>query len=393
MPASRRVALLIEATNAYARGLLHGVARYNHEHARWMVDYEPHGHRELLPKWLKNWKGDGILARIASRRMAKAVLALGVPVVELRRIIVMPRIPSIGPDNQAVAAMAFEHLRERGFRHFGFCGVARGTDAPLDERAGAFLKRLQAAGFPCNVFKAQRNVSLDYEQNQIARWVRSLPKPAGIMTCNDNYGLQVLRACMRGGVTVPEQVAVLGSGNDDCLCDLSQPPLSSIDLAPELIGYEAAALLERMMDGKRPPVQHIQISPQGIVTRLSTDVLATHDQAVARAVGYIREHACHNARVGDVLEDVNLSRSALEPKLKAVLGRTVHQEIRRVQLERVKVLLSTTDLPTKQIAAQIGFRNVQYLARVFRHETRQTLAGYRKQTRWQSLELGDWHQP
>ena len=381
MPNIRRVALLIEATNAYARGLLHGVARFNHEQARWTIDFEPHGLGEPLPKWLKNWRGDGILARIANRRTATAVLALKVPVVDLRRVLSIPQIPAIGPNNQIVASIAVEHLRERGFRHFGFCGVPRGSDPPLDARASAILKQLQATGFSCSVFKAERNVSLDYEQHLIAKWIKSLPKPVGVMTCHDNRGLQMLRACVRAGVIVPEQVAVLGAGNDDCLCDLSHPPLSSVDLAPELIGYEAAVLLDRMMAGKRLPTQNIEVPPKGVITRLSTDVLATHDQAVAKAVGFIREHAYDDIRVGDVLQHVNLSRSALEPKFKAVLGRTTHQEIRRVQLERVKVLLSTTDVPAKQIAAQTGFLNVQYLARVFRKATGQTLAKYRQQMR------------
>src|ERR1035438_8412198 len=159
MPNIRRVALLIEATNAYARGLLHGVARFNHEHARWTIDFEPHGLGEPLPKWLKTWKGDGILARVANLRIAKAVLALKVPVVELRRVVSIPQIPAIGPDNQIVAQMAAEHLQERGFRHFGFCGVPPGTDRPLDERRNAIVKRLQESGYICNVFKDERHVA------------------------------------------------------------------------------------------------------------------------------------------------------------------------------------------------------------------------------------------
>lgn len=378
MPATRHVALLIEATNAYARGLLHGVAQYDHEHGHWTVYFEPHSPDEPPPKWLKNWKGDGVLARIGSRRTAKAVLALGVPVVELRRVITIADIPSIGPDNTAVTRLAAEHLRERGFRHFGFCGPPRGLDPPMDDRAKAFVGQLKEAGLACSVFAYDRTATLNQEERRIAQWIRSLPKPAGVMTCNDNLGLQVLRACARVGVVVPDQVAVIGAGNDDCFCSLCHPPLSSIDLGPESIGYEAAALLDRLMSGGGAPAQHVHIPPRAVVTRLSTDVLATEDQAVARAVGFIRSRACGEICVGDVLKHVNLSRSALEPRLKQVLGRTIHQEIHRVRLDRVKALLSTTNLPTKQIASQSGFRYVQYLTRVFRKATGQTPAGYRK---------------
>src|SRR6266852_4621631 len=381
MPATRHVALVIEATNAYARGLLHGVAQYTHERGHWTVYFEPHSLEDPPPKWLKNWRGDGILARIGSRRMARAVLNAGVPVVELRRILSIPGVPVIGPDHDAVARLAAGHLRERGFRQFGVVGLPRGVDPPLDHRVDAFVEQIKQTGLPCSVFPAQRDSSLAQEQRSMARWIRSLPKPVGVMTCNDSRGLQVLRACVSIGLAVPDQVAVIGAGNDDCVCSLCHPPLSSVDLAPETIGYEAAALLDRMMARRRPPAQEIYVPPRGIVTRLSTDVLATPDPAVSKAVGFIRSHACDHILVGDVLEHVKLSRSALEPKIKQVIGRTIHQQICRVQIERAKVLIATTDLPTKQIAAQTGFRYVQYLTRVFRKTTGLTPAVYRKRMR------------
>jgi LacI family transcriptional regulator len=381
MATTRHVALLIEATNAYARGLLHGVARYTHERGHWTIYFEPHALDEPPPKWLENWKGDGILARIGNRQTAKVVLATGVPVVELRRMLTLPGIPSLGPDNRLVARMVGEHLRERGFRHFGFCGLPPGLDPPLDNRADCFLQHLEEAGFACSVFPASRTSTWKQEQSRIVKWIRSLPKPLGVMTCQDSRGLQVLRACVGAGIAVPDEVAVIGAGNDDCVCSLSHPPLSSVDLGPESIGYEAAALLDKMMSRRQASAQHIQVPPRGIVTRLSTDVLATEDQAVAQAVGFIRTHACDDILVSDVLKHVRLSRSALEPRLKRVLGRTIHQEILHVRLERVKTWLATTDLPTKQIAAQAGFHSVQYLARVFRKSTGQTTANYRKQMR------------
>jgi LacI family transcriptional regulator len=381
VPTTRHVALLIEATNGYARGLLHGVAQYTHERGHWTIYFEPHALDEPPPKWLKTWKGDGILARIGNRRTARAVLAPGVPVVDLRRRLVFPRIPSLGPDNLAVARMVADHLRERGFRHFGFLGLPRGQDPPLDNRADCFVQHLAQAGLSCHVFKADASLTWKQEQNRIAKWIRSLPKPLGVMTCNDSRGLQLLRACDGAGIAVPDQVAVIGAGNDDCMCSLSHPPLSSVDLGPESIGYEAAALLDRMMSGRDGRAQHVAVPPRGIINRRSTDVLATEDQAVAGAVGFIRSHACDDILVSDVLDHVRLSRSALEPRLKRVLGRTIHQEIQHVRLERVKAWLATTDLPTKQIAAQAGFHSVQYLARVFRKSTGLTTASYRKRMR------------
>jgi LacI family transcriptional regulator len=381
MPATRRVALLIEATNAYARGLLHGIAQFTHERGQWTVYFELHSLEAPPPKWLKNWKGDGILARVGDWRMARAVLDVGVPVVELRRKLSIPHVPILGPDHQAVARLAADHLRERGFQHFGACGLPRRMDPPLEHRVDAFVQHLKQAGLPCSVFPAQRGMSWNREQRLIARWIQSLPKPAGVMTCNDTRGLQVLQACESIGVAVPDQVAVIGAGNDDCVCSLCHPPLSSVDLAPEVIGYEAAALLDRMMTKHTSSAQDIYVPPRGIITRLSTDVLATPDQTVSKAVGFIRSHACEDILVADVLDHVKVSRSALEPKLKQIIGRTIHQEIRRVQIERAKSLLATTNLPTKQIAAQTGFHYVQYLSRVFRRVTGLTPASYRKRMR------------
>lgn len=377
----RHVALLIEATNAYARGLLHGIAKYNHDHARWTVYFEPHAPDQPPPKWLQHWKGHGIIARIANVRMAKAVLELGLPVVELRRLYKFKNVPSVGPDNLLVAELAAQHLRERGLRNFGFYGFPPGADPPLDTRAAAFQQAVERLGCTASLFRADRNLPWEAEQKQLIQWVKSLPKPVGIMACTDERGLQVLRACMLAGLKVPDQVAVIGAGNDDCICDLCEPPLTSVDLAPESIGYEAAALLDRMMSGKRPPQWHIQVPPRGIITRPSTDVLATDDSAVAEALRFIRTRACAGIRVTDVLKSVHLSRSALEPRLKKVIGRSIHQEIRRVRLERAKDLLATTDLPIKQIADQTGFRTVQYLARVFRSQVGQTPAAYRKKMR------------
>lgn len=375
---TRHVALLIEATNGYARGLLHGVAKYEHEHPRWTVYFEPRASNAPLPKWLKNWKGDGILARVENQRIAKAILALRVPIVELRRKITLAGIPSMGTDNYAVTRLAIEHLVERGFRNFGFCGLRRGIDRLVDDREDAFRLQLKEAGLRCSFFKTARGWDWEREDRRIALWIRALPKPAGVMTYDDKRGLQVLRACTRVNVVVPDEVAVIGAGNDDCLCNLSEPPLSSVDLGPESIGYEAAALLDRMMSDRRTPAPHMQVPPRGIVTRLSTDVLATEDQAVAAAVRFIRSHAYDDIHVDDVRKHVSVSRKALEPRMKRVIGRTILQEIRHVRLERVKLLLSTPSLPSKEIAAQTGFGSVQYLARVFLNATGQTLGSYRK---------------
>ena len=376
------VALLVETSRAYGRSLINGVARYNREHAGWSIYFQPHGLDDPPPPWLKNWRGNGIIARIDNPRMAKAVLATKVPVVNLRGTMPELKVPFIGANNEAVAQMGAEHLRQRGLKSFGFCGLARGVHPGLDRRADHFQKLIEAEGYYCSVFSARcRAVAWEQEQEKLAGWIQSLPKPVGIMTCNDDRGMQVLDACRRLGALVPDQVAVLGVDNDHYLCGLSIPPLSSIDVNSEEIGYQAARLLDRMMAGKKIPKVLPEVFPRCVVTRRSTDVLATDDQDVVRAVRFIRENAFGRLLARDVLAHVSASRASLEPRMRKVLNRTIHQEIERVRIERAKELLATTAMEIKQVANRSGFHYVPYLTRVFRRVLGETPARYRARMR------------
>ncbi len=377
----RHVAILIETSRAYGRGLLRGIARYHRERGEWSTYFQPQGLGDPPPPWLANWRGDGILARIDHPTLARAVSRSGLPVVNLRGTVVGLTFPFIGSDNEAIARLGAEHLLERGFRHFGFCGFARGYHPGLDQRGDCFQRLIEQAGYECQVLQdppRKRVRSWEQQQEWLARWIAGLPKPVGIMTANDDRGLQVLDACRRVGAAVPDQVAVLGVDNDEYLCGLSLPPLSSIDINSEETGYQAAALLDRLMDGKPPPHRLPEIAPAGLIVRRSTDVLATDDSDVIRAVQFIREHACRPIRATDVFDELSVSRTWLEPRFRNVLGRTIHQEIDRVRIERAKTLLVETSLPIKQIAQQAGFRTVQYLARAFRRMTEDTPAAFRR---------------
>lgn len=381
--AQRRVALLIESSRAYARELIRGIARFNRERAHWRVEFTPRGLDDPPPTWLKAWKGDGILARINDPRMARALTDKGVPVVDLRRTVRREGIPQVGPDDAAVAQLTLEHLRQRGFRRFGFVGLPPGTHKAMDIRAEHFRRLVEEAGcehHQLNVRAVSGGDRWEMLCRQIGRWIKRLDRPCAIMTCNDDLGLQVLDACRRLAIRVPDEVAVAGVGNDVCLCDLALPGLTSVDLNPQKIGYQAAALLDRMMQGKYVSDRETLVAPERIVARMSTDVVATDDPWVARAIVYIRARACEGIQVADVLREVHLSRAALEPRFKQALGRTVHQEIQRVRLARVQELLAVTDMPIKQIAHEAGFAYPEYMMRVFRRATGQTLKQYRNAT-------------
>jgi LacI family transcriptional regulator len=367
------VAVLIETSRAYGRGLLEGVAQYNRQFGFWSTYFEPHGLNDAPPKWLSSWKGDGILVRINDRRMARAILATGLPAVDLRGRVPRLGLPFIGVDNFQVARLAFEHLWDRGFRHFGFCGLARGEYFPMDRRREFFQQRAERADCPCLTFEARdgrrRTAIWEEEQDQIAAWIVKLPRPLGVMACNDDRGHQVLDACRRAGVLVPDEVAVVSVDNDAILCNMAEPPLTSIDVNAEQIGYEAAALLDRLMRrGARAQTPSVEIHPRGVVARQSSDVLAVTDREVAAAVRYIRENACAGLSVEGVLRQVGLSRSVLDLRFKTALGRTPKAEILRVQLERARQLLSESRLPLDDVAARCGFSSAKYLGDVFFRE-------------------------
>ncbi len=379
-PRMRHVALLIETSGSYGRGLLRGVAKYNREHARWSTYFHPHGLGDAPPEWMNTWEGDGILARVDTTAIADLLRNSGVPVVNLRGTVLNLRFPYVGPDHSAIAKLAAEHLLERGLKHFAFCGKEPGVHPGLDERGDSFKQTIEAAGFPCELFRSVECTprhNWETEQDALAGWIAKLPKPVGVMACNDERGLQVLDACRRCGATVPDEVAVIGVDNDEYLCHLSIPPLTSVDVNAEQIGYEAAVLLDQMMQGKKMPTKAQFIAPRGIVTRLSTDVVASTDLEVNRALRFIRERGIGTLNVGDVLAHLGMSRASLQQRMKKAIGRTIHEEIERVRLARVKELLLIPDITIKQVARQTGFSSVQYMTRVFRAALGETPAKYR----------------
>lgn len=364
-----KVALLIETSNAYARGLLDGVVAYMRETHAWSIHLAEHGRGDKPPRWLADWLGDGIIARIENRAIAEALRHVSMPVVDVSAARLLPALPWVETDDAAFARMAADHLLERGFKQFGYCGDDRFNWSKW--RMEPFSKFVSEAGGTCSTFTPERRISGDAENEieEIARWLAGLPKPVGVMACYDLRGQQVLDACRRSGIAVPDEVAVIGVDNDELLCNLSDPPLSSVIPNTHRTGYEAAALLDLLMAGKQVPVLTHLIPPLGVATRQSTDVLAIEDRKVVQAVRFIRERACHGINVADVLRAVPQSRRVLEARFKKLVGRTPHAEILRVQMNRAKELLASTDLSLDAIAERTGFAHPEYLSVAFKRET------------------------
>jgi LacI family transcriptional regulator len=369
--------LLCESPNAYSRGLLVGIGDYILSHGPWRVYLAQFGFNDKSPSWLASWEGQGIIMRGENLRMAEAVAKLSMPVVDMTPSRLLPHAPWVKSDDSAVARLAAEHFFERGFRNFAFCGDARFRVA---ERRGEYFRLLvRGAGHPCALYEARTKAwNADEETDSIAQWLKGLSKPVAVFAYNDGRGQQVLDACRRAGLSVPEEIAVLGVDNDDVLCALSPPPMSSIILNPHRTGWEAAALLGLMMKGEKVAPSDHRIPPVGVATRQSTDILAVDDPQIAHALRFIREHACERISVTDVLRHCPMARRSLETRFRKLLGRTPRQEIARQKVSRVKELLVGTDLPVGQIAERTGF-DAENISAAFKQETGLTPIEFRKQ--------------
>jgi LacI family transcriptional regulator len=375
-PPLLQVALVFETTNAYARTLLIGIGDYVLTHGPWSIHFAELGTDGRPPSWLEKWDGDGVIFRGESARIARVIDRLKVPKVDLTPSRLLADSPWVKADDAAVAQLAAQHFSERGFREFAFCGDARFRWS--QHRGQRFGEWVRGRGCICHDYSAPTRLpNSDAEVDAIAEWLTGLPKPVAVFACYDNRGQQILEACRRAGLAVPEEVAVLGVDNDEVLCVLSPPPLSSVVLNPRRAGWEAAALLSLMMRGEQVSTEPRLIPPVGIETRQSSDILSVGDAKIAAALRYIREHACEGIRVDDVLRHCPMARRALEEKFRRFIGRTPRQEILRVQLNRVKELLVGTELPVGEIALRTGFEP-EYLSAVFRHELKLAPTDYRR---------------
>jgi LacI family transcriptional regulator len=280
-------------------------------------------------------------------------------------------------DDAAIAGAAFDHLRGQGLSHFGYAGDDRFNWSRW--RQDHFVRAAAAAGFDCAVCPAVDRERWGQQRAGTAEWLAGLPRPVGVLACYDPRAREVLDACQAAGLRVPDDVAVLGVDNDELLCDLADPPLTSVVPNAARTGAEAAALLDRLMAGEPvPPTAHL-ISPTGVVTRQSTDVLAVDDPDVAAAVRFIRANACRGIGVADVLRAVAVSRRVLEVRFAKLLGRTPHEEIVRLQICRAKEILARTALPLAAVADRVGFAHPEYLSVAFKKATGLTPGAYRRQ--------------
>ena len=376
-----KVALLLESSRAAGRALLKGVADYVHHHGDWSFYWEPGGLERAWPK-LKSLDLQGIILRDVGK--LEEVLAFGVPAVVVGHSRAeVPGLVNVVTDSATIGRLGAEHLLGCGFEHFAYCGT---RSAPGEHtswstlREESFCQRLDEAGRLCHTYATasagQR--SWHQERHAMIRWLRSLARPCGLMACNDDVGKEVIEACKLGGLAVPDDLAVIGADNDELVCGLSDPPMSSVAINFERAGYEAAGVLDRLMGGAKRVPSRIIVRASYVVPRRSTDILAVEDASLARALRFIRDHARQHISVNAAAGAAGLSRRALEKRFRTLLNHSALDEIQRVRTDQIARLLVETELPVATMAEVLGFGDAQHVARYFRAVKGQTPLAYRK---------------
>lgn len=368
------VGVVVNVVGGYSRGVLRGVASYAAGRG-WRLGVAGVNVAAVQPE-ARRW--DGILAQIPAdaggERLVAACKEAEVPLVNISSAVAAAGIPSVVSDDGMVGRIGAEHLLRLGIRRLAFFGPDQRAFVELRHRG--FMGRCREAGVPADALG---------DRGGLTAFVRA--GGGGVMACNDRAALEVLDVCREVGRRVPEEVAVLGVDDDDLLQSLAYPPLSSVNTARDRVGFEAAAMLDRLMSAGRGGLgmiaggneaMRVLVAPKGVVARRSTDTLAIADRDVAEAARFIHANAGRPITVEDVVRAGTVSRRQLERRFRVALGRSMLEEITRCRVDRARQLLAETDLTLEQVAMGSGFASGSYFSVVFKRATGQTPQRFRE---------------
>lgn len=369
----RAVAVCIDTRDGAGRNRLHGVAQHVRRLGWRMMLVRESG--RAAAREVVRLAPDGILAYLADRWLLGAARDLGVPLVDTALgELEVPMTVSL--DNRAIGRLAAEHLRLAGLKHFGYCGVA-GRQAS-EQRGASFAAALGVEALPCIAEPVPEGES---QLGPLMDWLVRLPKPAGLLVFDDKLGERVLTACRWANLEVPRTVAVLGIGNDELMCEVSWPALSSISLPTSRLGLEAARMLAEAISGNSVVPAHRVFQPAGVVVRASTDVVAVEDSLIQAALRFLRAQAGHLIGVQQVAQALGVSRRTLDRRFTAALGRTVHEELARVRMQKARISLADKSRTIAEVARASGYSSAASFSRAFRQHTGQWPSEFREETR------------
>lgn len=375
-----KVGILMQANRSYERGLLRGIAQYARLHGPWQFYRQlPQisGGMNPLFSEIKKWNPDGIIIREGNKY--DSIILKKTPCIYAPATEVSENLPNIIVNDFAVGQMAATHLLECGFKHFAYCGMDNRYFWSRNRRRG-FIHTLAEHGYTASVHKRRSKspIHWDHDLAALSNWIKELPAPLGMMVCNDDFTLLATEACKKAQRRIPEDIALLGVGNDEVICDLAAVSLSSIKLGSEQAGYRAAELLDNLMHNKKQAKHNVIVEPLNVIRRHSTDVLDLSDSHVASAIRFIRNHASRPISVDDVITIVPLSRRALYNRFKNSTGTSIYEYIKRTRLEAFSRLLLETNLTISEISNSMHFPDEKNVSRYFRKIKGTTPIAYRR---------------
>ncbi len=385
-----KIVVMIPTSRGFGRSIIKGIARYARYHGRWSLymdlpDYAPKRQPKKSLDWLNEIGIDGIIARIPCPYELDDLLQTKKPIILTNVINDIETLPSIVPDCEMMAQMGVKYFINKGYKNLAFCGFA--DPHWCRERAEYFAQFVRQHGYKPHIFfeksvhlanSGQLSKGWKTEENKMVRWLSELPKPVAILTSNDDMGRHIVQSCGIAGLMVPEEVAVLGGDNDQLVAELCEPQLSSIQLDAESCGYQAAEILQRIIEQKPLESLRVVVEPTHVVTRQSTDVMAIDDPDVAKALNFINNNFKKNIKVTDVARVAATSVRILQMKFKEFLDRSPYAEITRVRIEHATTLLIESNMSISQIAFVIGFEEVKYFTRLFSKTKGISPLAYRK---------------
>ena len=380
MAGPKHVLLAYPVEETHLARTLRGTTDYARGHGGWTFGFSPEWSSKPL-RTLSGWTGDGIFMLVTTKGAAQAALDTGLPVVNLSGWLRDAGLPRVMVDQEAVGRLAAEHLLGCGFQRFAYYGIKGVWYAR--QRGRGFIQRVEAEGRQCSVLETPSRFSSRRSTGgwlqPLEQWLKTLTTPVGLMAAFDVRATMVVDACARLGLRVPDDVAVVGVDNNDVTCELCQTPLSSVSRNPYLVGWEAAALLDRLMAGEPRPEQDVLVAPDAVVQRRSTDVLAIEDAKVAAAAQFVRRHVNEPFGIERLLPLVGVSRRWLTHRFKQCLGTTPYEFICQTRVQRAKELLTGAEtLPLGRIAEACGFTDTRRFRLVFERLTGITPAEYRR---------------
>lgn len=382
LPEPLRILLLTDSSRGFGRGLMTGISRYSVLHGRWRFYYRQPSYLESKGKVnleeFERWQPDGVICSIAQAEILKP---LAVPMVCYDPGNYDGTIPCIGTDDEAVGDQAARHLLGLGHRHFAFCGFGELRWSAI--RRASFCRTIEDSGFQTHLPPSARNhQAWSKEEPALRKWIDQLPKPIGIFCANDDRAASVTEICLSLGLTIPEDVSIIGADNDEMLCEMVNPPLSSVRITSEQAGFEAADLLAKLITRSATlQGQVIQAQAAGVATRQSTNVLMVKNSNLRKAIHFIQQNIARQIRVGDVVTAAGLSHRSLNEQFQKELNSSIGKYLTNARIDHISKLLVDTELRIQEVAYAVGYEDDRHFARYFKRSTGLSPLAFRKRHR------------